>query len=58
MISCNPATAARDCAILGELGYKTEKCRAADFFPRTNHVECAVLLTRDRRTVSQVICGE
>ena len=49
MISCNPATAARDCAILGELGYATEKCRAADFFPRTNHVECVVLMSR--------ICG-
>ena len=46
MISCNPATAARDCAILGELGYITEKCRAADFFPRTNHVECVCLLTK------------
>jgi 23S rRNA (uracil1939-C5)-methyltransferase len=47
MISCNPATAARDCAILGELGYKTEKCRAADFFPRTNHVECVVMMTKN-----------
>ena len=46
MISCNHATAARDCAILGELGYKVEKYRAVDLFPRTTHVECVVLLTK------------
>ena len=47
MISCNHATAARDCAILGELGYKTEKVRGVDLFPRTTHVECVILLERD-----------
>ena len=47
MISCNHATAARDCAILGELGYKTEKVRGVDLFPRTTHVECVILLKRD-----------
>lgn len=46
MISCNPATAARDCARLAELGYKTEKVRAFDLFPRTGHVECVVLMSR------------
>lgn len=51
MISCNHATAARDCAILGELGYKTEKVRGVDLFPRTTHVECVILLTRDQHTV-------
>jgi 23S rRNA (uracil1939-C5)-methyltransferase len=46
MISCNPATAARDCAILSESGYRAVKCRAADFFPRTCHVETVVLMSR------------
>lgn len=46
MISCNHATAARDCAILTELGYKAEKCRAVDLFPRSTHVECIVCLQR------------
>ncbi len=47
MISCNPSTAARDCAILGELGYKTERITGFDLFPRTTHVECVVKLTRN-----------
>ncbi len=46
MISCNHTTAARDCAILGELGYRTEKVRGIDLFPRTAHVECVVLMSR------------
>ena len=46
MISCNHATAARDCAIMDELGYKVEKYRAVDLFPRTTHVECVVLMSR------------
>lgn len=47
MISCNPATAARDCARFFELGYETVKVRAVDMFPGTAHVECVVLLTRN-----------
>ncbi len=46
MISCNPATAARDCAILSDLGYKIDKCACADLFPRTEHVECVVGMSR------------
>lgn len=49
MISCNHATAARDCAILNELGYKVEKYRAVDLFPRTVHVECVVLMSRKEK---------
>ena len=47
MISCNPATAARDAAYLCERGYSLDVLRPADFFPRTGHVECVVLLTRN-----------
>lgn len=46
MISCNPATAARDCARLAELGYGTETVRAFDLFPRTGHVECVVFMSK------------
>ena len=46
MISCNPATAARDCRYLAERGYRTVSVRGADLFSRTMHVECVVLLER------------
>ena len=46
MISCNSATAARDCAKLAEVGYVPTKMRAVDMFPRTGHVESVVCLTR------------
>ncbi len=46
MISCNAATAARDCKRFSELGYRAEKLRAFDLFPRTTHVETVVLLSK------------
>lgn len=46
MISCNPATAARDCKLFSESGYSVEKVRAFDLFPRTRHTECIVKLTK------------
>ncbi|MCM1055510.1 MAG: 23S rRNA (uracil(1939)-C(5))-methyltransferase RlmD [Bacteroides sp.] len=46
MISCNPATAARDCKALSELGYRCERVAGVDLFSRTGHVECVALLTR------------
>lgn len=48
MISCNPATAARDCALLDELGYHVELVQPVDLFPGTGHVECVVLLSRQK----------
>lgn len=47
MISCNPATAARDCKRLRQLGYETSAVQAFDLFARTKHVECVVLMTRE-----------
>lgn len=47
MISCNAATAARDCKWLSEHGYKAKKVRAFDLFPRTTHVECVVLISKE-----------
>ena len=46
MISCNPATAARDAKLLSENGYSVKKVCGADLFPRTGHVECIVLLSK------------
>ena len=46
MVSCNSATAARDCARLAEIGYTPTKLRAVDMFPRTGHVECVVMLEK------------
>ncbi len=46
MISCNPATAARDAKYLAENGYSLKKARAFDLFPRTGHIETVVLLSK------------
>ena len=48
MISCHPATAARDCAVLQEMGYAVQKVQPVDLFPGTGHVECVVLLSRQK----------
>ena len=46
MISCDPATAARDAKYLSEHGYKIQRAKAFDLFPRTGHIECAVNLQK------------
>ena len=46
MISCNPATAARDCKEFQSLGYVVEKIQPVDMFPCTAHVETCCLLER------------
>ncbi len=45
-VSCDPATLARDCAILTELGYTVKRAAPVDMFPRTPHMECVVLMSR------------
>lgn len=45
-VSCNPSTAARDAAWLGQHGYRAEKVQPVDLFPRTKHVEAVLLLTK------------
>ena len=44
-ISCNPATLARDLALLEAGPYRADRCRAFDLFPRTGHVETVVLMS-------------
>ena len=45
-VSCDPATLARDVALLKERGYALKNAMAADLFPRCAHVETVVLLGR------------
>ena len=45
-VSCDPATLARDVALLKERGYTLQSATAADLFPRCAHVETIVLLGR------------
>jgi 23S rRNA (uracil1939-C5)-methyltransferase len=42
-VSCNPATQARDLALLSE-NYHMERSKSVDMFPHTHHVENVVLL--------------
>jgi len=46
-VSCDPATLARDVALLKERGYTLKNAQAADLFPRCAHVESIVCLARD-----------
>lgn len=49
MISCNPATAARDIAALSAAGYAPDTIQPADLFPLTKHVEVCILMSRVER---------
>ncbi len=45
-VSCDPATLARDVALLKERGYRLKNAVAADLFPRCAHVETVVTLSK------------
>ncbi|PWM46176.1 MAG: 23S rRNA (uracil(1939)-C(5))-methyltransferase RlmD [Clostridiales bacterium] len=49
-VSCNPATLARDLntIISTDPSYKVKKIQPFDMFPRTTHVECVVLLSKEK----------
>jgi tRNA/tmRNA/rRNA uracil-C5-methylase (TrmA/RlmC/RlmD family) len=48
-VSCDPATLARDIAVLTASGWSLEALRAFDAFPMTHHVECLATLARAGR---------
>jgi tRNA/tmRNA/rRNA uracil-C5-methylase (TrmA/RlmC/RlmD family) len=45
-VSCDPATLARDIALLQAAGWSLEALRGFDAFPMTHHVECLATLVR------------
>ena len=45
-VSCDPATLARDVALLKERGYTVKNALAADLFPRCSHVESIVTMIK------------
>ena len=45
-VSCDPATLARDIALLARGGWSLDGLRAFDAFPMTHHVECVAVLSR------------
>ena len=45
-VSCDPATLARDVAMLKQRGYALQSATAADLFPKCAHVETVVCLCR------------
>ena len=47
-VSCDPATLARDVALLKERGYRVADAIAADLFPRCAHVETVVTLSKGK----------
>ena len=47
-VSCDPATLARDVALLKQRGYSLQSAQAADLFPRCAHVESIVCLSCNR----------
>lgn len=48
-VSCNPATLARDLLRFQDHGYFLRAATAVDMFPRTSHVECVALLTKEEK---------
>ena len=46
-VSCNPATLARDLAMLEAGSFRTVEVQPVDMFPHTGHVECVALVVRN-----------
>nr|WP_092069363.1 23S rRNA (uracil(1939)-C(5))-methyltransferase RlmD [Dendrosporobacter quercicolus]NSL47447.1 23S rRNA (uracil(1939)-C(5))-methyltransferase RlmD [Dendrosporobacter quercicolus DSM 1736]SDL89868.1 23S rRNA (uracil1939-C5)-methyltransferase [Dendrosporobacter quercicolus] len=50
-VSCNPASLARDLAVLTEYDYEVREIQPVDMFPHTYHVETVTLLQRKDTTI-------
>ena len=48
-VSCDPATLARDVALLKERGFSVQSAQAADLFPRCAHVESIVTMIQEEQ---------
>lgn len=46
-VSCDPATLARDAALLAEEGYRLDTAAPVDLFPQTYHVETVAVFLRE-----------
>ena len=44
-VSCDPATLARDLALLTKMGYTVQQVQPVDMFPETSHIETVVLMS-------------
>ncbi len=56
-VSCDPATLARDVALLKERGFRLKTAQAADLFPRCAHVESIVCLCRQPNSAVSIPFG-
>jgi 23S rRNA (uracil1939-C5)-methyltransferase len=45
-VSCNPASLARDLAVLADAGYLAREIQPVDMFPQTFHVETITLIQK------------
>lgn len=57
-VSCDPATLARDLALLSKHGFAVDWAQPLDMFPQTYHVETVVRLTRETPLPPEVLGQE